>query len=196
MLIDTHCHLDYLKDNLDEVIERSQLANVEKIISISVDEENMKVVRQLIDRYPGVYGSLGIHPHEAKSWNHSIEEYLREHYQHPKIVALGEFGLDYHYMHSSKEDQWQVFEKQLELAAEFKMPDIIHSREAEADTISAIKPFLPKLAGVVFHSFSSSIPLAEFAIENQCYLGFTGMVTFKNADNIIQALQITPINKI
>jgi len=196
MLIDTHCHLDYLKLNLNELIIQCQNVGVQKLISISVDEANMKLVFDLIQKHTSVYGTLGIHPHEAKTWNHSIEDFIRTYYSHPKIVGFGEFGLDYYYMHSTKTEQRQVFEKQLELAAEFQMPIVIHSREAEQDTMDVILPFLPKLPSVVFHSFSSSLPLAEFAIEHNCYLGFTGMITFKNADNIRAALALAPLNKI
>lgn len=100
-------------------------------------------------------------------------------------------------MHSTKIEQRMAFEKQLELAVKYKMPVVIHSRDAEQDTMDIISPFLPELKGVVFHSFSSSIPLAEFAIEHDCFLGFTGMVTFKNADNIRAALGFgSPLNKI
>jgi TatD DNase family protein len=196
MLIDTHCHLDYLKLNLDELLVQCHNVGVKKLISISVDEANMKLVFDLIQKHSSVYGTLGIHPHEAKTWNHSIEDFMRTYYSHPKIVGFGEFGLDYYYMHSTKAEQRQVFEKQLELAAEFQMPIVIHSREAEQDTMDVIRPFLPKLPSVVFHSFSSSLPLAEFAIEHNCYLGFTGMITFKNADNIRAALALAPLNKI
>ncbi len=196
MLIDTHCHLDYLKQNLPEVLSNCAAAGVEKMISISVDGDNMLLVQQLIDTYPNVYGTIGIHPHDAKTWTPTIEEYFKTHYQHPKIVAFGEFGLDYFYMHSTKEEQRVVFEKQLELAVQFKMPIVIHSRDAEQDTMDIIRPYLSKLTGVVFHSFSSSLPLAEFALENNCYLGFTGMITFKNADNIRAALALAPLNKI
>jgi TatD DNase family protein len=196
MLIDTHCHLDYLKQELPVVMDNCAKAGVRKMISISVDVDNMKLVKGLIERYPHVYGTIGIHPHEAKTWSHDVENYFKENYQHPKIVGFGEFGLDYFYMHSTKSEQRLAFEKQLELATNCKMPIVIHSRDAEQDTMDIIAPFLPKLQGVVFHSFSSSIPLAEFAIENNCFLGFTGMVTFKNADNIRAALSITPLNKI
>lgn len=196
MLIDTHCHLDYLKQELLTVLKSSTQAGVEKMISISVDSDNMKLVQQLIEIHPNVYGTIGIHPHDAKTWSTDIESYFIEHYQHPKIVALGEFGLDYFYMHSTKVEQRLAFEKQLELAVRFKLPIVIHSRDAEQDTMDILRPFLPKLNGVVFHSFSSSLPLAEFAIENNCYLGFTGMITFKNADNIRAALNLTPLNKI
>lgn len=196
MLIDTHCHIDYLKQDITELLNSCTKVGVEKMISISVDAENMKLVQLLIDQNPRIYGTIGIHPHEAKSWTTEIEHYFRSHYLHPKIVAFGEFGLDYFYMHSTKAEQRKAFEKQLELATELSMPIVIHSRDAEHDTMDILKPYLDGLSGVVFHSFSSSIPLAEFAIEHNCYLGFTGMVTFKNAENIRAALSLAPLNKI
>lgn len=196
MLIDTHCHLDYLKLNLADLLAQCSNVGVDKMISISVDADNMKLVYELIQQYPQVYGTIGIHPHEAKTWSDEIEQFFRQNYNHPKIVGFGEFGLDYYYMHSTKEEQRRAFEKQLELAVTLKMPIVIHSREAEQDTMDIIRSFLPELKGVVFHSFSSSLPLAEFAIEQNCYLGFTGMITFKNADNIRSALEMTPLNKI
>lgn len=196
MYIDTHCHLDYFKGPLKELLDACALAHVEKMISISVDVDNVKKVVELATIYSNIYGTLGLHPHEAKHWTKDLEQYFCAHQSNPKIVAIGEIGLDYFYMHSSKEEQISVFEKQLLLASNWNMPVVIHSRDAEEDTMSVLAPFLKHLPSVVFHSFSSSIKLAEFAIENQCFMGFTGMVTFKNADNVRQAVELTPLNKL
>lgn len=196
MFIDTHCHLDYLKCNLDELFVLCEKNNVKKMISISVDPENVKKVVEHCSNFSNVYGTLGLHPHDSKLWSKELLDFFELHKNHPKIVAIGEIGLDYHYMHSSRDEQIKAFEFQLELAINWNLPVIIHTREAEDDTISILKNYLPKISSLVFHSYSSSLGLAEFAISNNCYMGFNGMVTFKKADNVREALLMTPLNQL
>lgn len=197
-IIETHCHLDYLKDlELEELISKSKDVGVEKIITISVEPDNLDKVIAISKAHENVYCTQGVHPHDAKKWDDETEAKIKNQALYEKCLAIGEIGLDYHYDHSPVEVQKEVFRKQLTLASELDLPVVIHSRDAEADTISILQEYLPvlKKRGVI-HSFTSSIELAEFAIENDFYLGLNGIITFKNAENVREAARITPLNRL
>ena len=198
-LFETHCHLDYLKENeLNRVIHLSKDVGIKKIVTISVSPSNFKDVHNLCQTDDMIYGTQGVHPHEAKDWNQSIcHEVKKDLSNTNKIVAIGEIGLDYYYNHSSQTDQRTAFEEQLQLASELDLPVVIHSRDAEDDTISILKNFSSSLKkkGVI-HSFTSKLVLAEFALSEGLFLGFNGIVTFKNAHDVREALEICPSNRI
>lgn len=198
-IIDTHCHLDYLKkQSLDETLRVSVEAGVDKIITISVDSENLDITMDLAQKYSNVYCSQGVHPHDSKSFTKKDYEKIKQRaLQEKKVVAIGEIGLDYHYDHSPREIQRKIFEEQLQIACDVDLPVIIHSRESDRDTIDVLKNFSSQLKHRgVFHSFSSSIELAEYALSDNFFLGFNGMITFKGAENVRDALRITPIDKL
>lgn len=197
-IIETHCHLDYLKAfDLDKIIELSQAAGVEKIITISVDPENMDSVFEIAQKNDGVYFTQGIHPHDAKDCTDEVFQKIYERKHHPKMLAVGEIGLDYHYNNSPKEIQLEVFRKHLEIAIELDKPVVIHSRDADEDMVQILEHYAPsmKRKGVI-HSFTSSEELAKKALELGFYLGFNGIITFKNAQNVRDIVKITPIEKI
>ena len=198
-LFETHCHLDYLKENdLDKVIQLSKEIGVKKIVTISVSPSNFQDVHNLCLVDDMIYGTQGVHPHEAKDWTHDVDQKIRKDIaDNQKIVAVGEIGLDYYYNHSYEKDQKKAFEEQLQLASELDLPVVIHSRDAEDDTISILKNFSQTLKkkGVI-HSFTSNLSLAEFALSEGLYLGFNGIVTFKNAHDVREALEVCPIDKI
>lgn len=197
-LIETHFHLDYLKAfERSEIIEKAKAENVEKFITIAVEPKNLSVVRQISNEFNEVYFTQGIHPHEAKfSTPDSIQE-IKNHLDNPKCVAVGEIGLDYHYDNSPRDIQRKVFEQHLEIACENDLPVVIHTRDADDDTTSILRNFSTKLKrkGVI-HSFTASIEFAEFALGEGFYLGFNGIITFKKADDVRQAVKIAPIEKI
>jgi TatD DNase family protein len=201
-IIETHCHLDYLnKDNghvLDEIFEKSVQAGVEKIITIAVTPDNLDTVLKLSQDYSHVYCTQGVHPHNASGFNDEVFEKIKKQAtKNKKVLAIGEIGLDYYYDNSPREIQIEVFERQLQLACDLDLPVVIHTREAEEDTMSILKNFSKTLKrkGVV-HSFSSSLELAEVAIAEKFYLGFNGMCTFKKAQNVRDAVAITPLDQI
>lgn len=197
-IIETHCHLDYLKQaSLEEILKSSKEAGIEKIITIAVEPDNFNKVKEIAEAHTEVYFSQGIHPHDAKLASEDAYKIIKERTTHPKMVAVGEIGLDYYYNNSPKEIQLEAFKKQLEIASNSDKPVIIHSRDAEEDTISVLKEFSGKLnrKGVI-HSFTSKEILARFAIENDFYLGFNGIITFKNAKEVRDVVAITPIEKI
>ncbi|EED35370.1 hydrolase, TatD family [Luminiphilus syltensis NOR5-1B] len=197
-LIETHCHLDYLDgDALTQTIDEAHRVGVERIVTIAVSPDNQNRVQQLTDQYSTVWGTQGIHPHEANQWSPAVLEQVRTGAQHPRIVAIGEIGLDYFYEHSDRKQQQIAFEQQLQLAESMKLPVVIHTREADTDTESILSSHRPDTHSPgVIHSFTSGIKLAEYCLERGFFLGFNGIATFKNADNVREVIEATPIDQI
>lgn len=198
MLIETHCHLDYLKaEPLEEIRKKISEAGISKVITIGVDPLNLDRVKELSETYPEVYFTQGIHPHDAKEATEVEFNKISTRASLPKMVAVGEIGLDYHYNNSPQDIQKTVFEKQLQLACDHDLPVVIHTREADEDTKAIIKNFSSHLKrkGVV-HSFTSTIELAEFVLNEGFYLGFNGIITFKKAQNVQEVVKMTPPSRI
>jgi TatD DNase family protein len=198
MLIETHCHLDYLKStSLEEILKSSRDVGIEKIITIGVDPENLDKVKLISDQNEMVYYSQGIHPHDSKDASEFDFEKIKSRTNEVKMVAIGEIGLDYHYNNSPQEIQKKIFELQLQIASDHDLPVIIHTREADDDTIAILKNFSSHLKkrGVI-HSFTSSKELAEWVLSENFFLGFNGIITFKNAKNVQEIVEITPREKI
>lgn len=197
-MIDTHCHLDYLKENsLDVLIERALESNVQYMVTIGVSPDNQQKVRELIQYHPMIYGTQGVHPHDAAQLTQDGVDEIREHIGQNKIVAVGEIGLDYHYEHSPRAIQRKVFETQLQLAVDHNKPVVIHTREADEDTRAILANFSRDLKkrGVI-HSFTSGIELAQFCLDEGYSLGFNGICTFNKADNVREIISYMPIEQI
>ena len=195
-IIETHCHLDYLDtDNLASTLDAAVAAGVEKVVTIGVSPDNQAAVRKLVDLSPLIWGTQGIHPHEAEHWNADVAAEVKSGAAHERIVAIGEIGLDYFYDHADRAAQAVAFEAQLAMAVELDLPVVIHTREADEDTRAILSNFAGHLKrGGVIHSFTSGLPLAEFCIEQGFYLGFNGITTFKNADNVRAVVEMTPFD--
>ena len=197
-LIETHCHLDYLEQaSTDEIVSRAGEVGIERLITIGVEPANLGAVRRLTETYPSVYGTQGVHPHQASLFDADADAEIVAHLGGAKIVAVGEIGLDYYYDNAPRSVQRSVFSRQLEIAAEHQLPVVIHTREAEADTAAILSEHAPQLSrkGVI-HSFTSSVELAEQCLELGFYLGFNGIVTFRNADNVRAVVAATPPERI
>jgi TatD DNase family protein len=199
-IIETHFHLDMLKAlSHQEILELSIKHNIEKFITISVSKNNLDHVVDLSEQFAQVYSSQGLHPHEGDEWSIDAKNIILNNLKTrpQKIVAIGEIGLDYYYTKSPLEDQKKAFEEQLQLAVDFNLPVIIHTRDADEDTKAILKNFSTHLKrkGVV-HSFTSGLPLAEFVLNEGFHLGFNGIITFKNAENVRDALRLAPIDRI
>jgi TatD DNase family protein len=197
-IIETHCHLDYLEETeLDITLEKSRAAGVERIITIAVSPGNLNRVMELTRYSPIIWGSQGIHPHEAESYNHEIDEIIRSNSSDARILAVGEIGLDYHYDHADRSVQRMVFEQQLQTAAELNLPVIIHTRDADADTRDILRNNSYSMArkGVI-HSFTASMELAEFCLAEGFMLGFNGIITFNRAENVRQIVAATPVEQL
>ncbi|MFI5391158.1 MAG: TatD family hydrolase, partial [Bacteriovoracales bacterium] len=186
---------DYLKkETLPEILEKCKQSHVEKIITISVNKDNLDTVIDLTSKSEMIYCSQGLHPHEAKDFDKSIKEKILKNAKSEKVVAIGEIGLDFYYNHSPKQTQVQVFEEQLQMALDLHLPVIIHTRDAEFETKEILENF-PRIRGVV-HSFTSSVDLASFLIDRGLFIGFNGIISFKNAQNVRDVLKMTPLEAI
>lgn len=197
-LIETHCHLDYLKDRpLEETLDQARGVNVEKLITIAVSPANLSAVRELTRKADWIFGTQGIHPHEAESYSDDCDAEIRQHADDPSIVAVGEIGLDYYYDHADREIQREVFRRQLQIACDHDLPVVIHSREADDDTIRVLKEFEQSLVrrGVI-HSFTSGPELARYALDQGWCLGFNGITTFNKAENVRDIVRMAPIEQI
>jgi TatD DNase family protein len=197
-MIETHCHLDYLKQApLAEIIQMSKQAGVDKIITIGVDPDNLDLVFEMAKNHNDIYATQGIHPHDAIKATDADLTKIAQRMGHPKIVAVGEIGLDFYYNHSPKDVQIDLFEKQLEIAILKNKPVVIHSRDADLEMMEILEKYQARMTrkGVV-HSFSSGLELAQKAITWGFMLGFNGMVTFKSAENVRAAVELCPLEQI
>ena len=186
-MIDTHCHItrnDY--DDIPFLIDKIRNSGVKKIIVNGTDMESNLEVLELIKNYDFVYGALGFHPTELDNFIDDNLMWLEEHINDDKIVALGEIGLDYHYENTFKERQLDIFRKQLEIAKKHNKPIIVHSRDAMQDTYDMLKKY--NLSGSL-HCFSGSLEMAKEFIKLGYKIGVGGVVTFKNAKNIISVIE-------
>lgn len=197
-MIDTHCHLemDAFDNDREDVIKRAREAGLEAIITIGSDFEGCKGAVELASKYDFIYATVGIHPHDAKDFTEEIFNQIKRWAKGEgqkakgKIVAIGEIGLDYHYDHSPRDIQKDVFKKQLYYAREINLPVIIHSREAKKDTLKILEE-----SGVtkgVMHCFSGDMEMAERMMSLGFYISIAGPVTFKNAAKLREIAKAIP----
>lgn len=201
-IIDTHCHLDseVFKDDLDEILQHAFNNGIEKIIIPGADIKDLPRAAQIAHSYENVFFAAGVHPYELDNYN---EEILRQYLQDKKCVAVGECGLDYFRFKSEnleereqeKKTQKEFFIAQLQLAIEYKKPVIIHSREANNDTYEILHKYSKNLVGGVLHCFNASEHLLRLSDEG-FYFGIGGVLTFKNAKNLVEILPKIPKEKL
>jgi TatD DNase family protein len=193
-LVDSHCHLDDEKFDADraEVIERALAAGVEMMMAIGTGGE-LDVAIQQAERHPFIYATIGVHPHDAAKATPDTFARLRDLAAHPKVLAIGEIGLDYHYDFSPRDLQRSVFERQLELAAEFGKPIVIHTREAWEDTLAQVTS-LPH--GGIMHCFTGDAVQAQQALDLGFHLSFGGVLTFPKAESLREAARIVPEDRL
>lgn len=187
MFVDTHCHISYEDyDNIDELIMNIKNSKVEKIIVNGTDMKSNLFVLELVRKYDIVYGALGFHPTELDDFSYDYLDWLDKNIDNDKIVALGEIGLDYHYENTNKERQIDVLRRQLDIAVKHNKPIIFHCRDAIGDTYDILKKY--NLKGTM-HAYSGSLDMALKFIKLGYCLGVGGVVTFKNAKNIIEVIK-------
>lgn len=187
MFVDTHCHISYKDyDNIDELIMNIKNSKVEKIIVNGTDMKSNLFVLELVRKYDIVYGALGFHPTELDDFSYDYLDWLDKNIDNDKIVALGEIGLDYHYENTNKERQIDVLRRQLDIAVKHNKPIIFHCRDAIGDTYDILKKY--NLKGTM-HAYSGSLDMALKFIKLGYCLGVGGVVTFKNAKNIVEVIK-------
>ncbi|MEB3285651.1 MAG: TatD family hydrolase [Candidatus Sericytochromatia bacterium] len=197
-LIDTHCHLDVPQFDSDrnEVLARARMAGVCALIVPGISLGDMPRVLALADSQADIYAGVGVHPHEAASWNTESLDLLRGFLSHPKVVAVGEIGLDYYYPEPAREIQQQAFRAQVQLAADVGLPIIVHDRESHGDILSILQQTLNRRVGGVMHCFSGSGEFAGECVEIGMYISFAGPVTFKNAEKLQRAAGVVPLERL
>jgi TatD DNase family protein len=194
VLVDTHCHLDMLED-LDAVLGRMRAAGVERAVTIGVDRASSEWAAQAATDHPELWGTVGLHPHDAKDRTDDLMERLEELAAGPRVVAVGEAGLDYHYDHSPRDVQRAVFAEQIQMALRVRTALVIHTRDAWDDTFAILeREGVPERT--VFHCWSGDATHARRAVEMGAILSFSGTVTFKNAQDLRDAAHVTPLENL
>ena len=198
MLIDTHTHLDDVRynDDREAVIARAREAGVHAFLTIGCDLATSRSAVALADQFPFVYASIGVHPHEVKHIQDDWYDEFRSLAKSDRVVAYGEIGLDYHYNHSSPKEQRDRLREQIQLARELSLPIIIHTREAQEDTIAILREEKASEIGGVFHCFSGDAWLAKDALDLGFYLSFSGILTFQNATMLREIAKNTPLDRV
>lgn len=198
MLIDTHVHLnaDQYDEDLQEVIDRARGNGIDRMIVVGFDGKTIKRTMKLIEEFDFVYGVIGWHPVDAIDFTDEYYEWIKELSKHPKIVAIGEMGLDYHWDKSPKDIQKEVFKRQIQLAKEVKLPIVIHNREATHDVIEILKSENAQEVGGVMHSFSGSKETCDEILKLNFVISLGGPVTFKNAKQPKEVAKHVPLDKL
>ena len=196
MYFDTHAHYDddrFIND-VDELLKQVYDSGVTLVVNASAGEASSEKALALADRHDFVYAAVGVHPHDTEDMTENSISVLEKLAGHPKAVAIGEIGLDYHYDNSPRDIQRKRFSEQMELAASLKMPVVIHEREACADVLEILSAF----RGVrgVCHCFSGSWETAKILLDMGFYLSFTGVITFKNAKKALEVIEKMPRDRL
>lgn len=203
-LTDTHCHLDFNLFDTDRslVVERARDAGLDRILDPGVDLESSRNSIRLAGMFEIVYTAVGVHPSEAEKWSNTSLSELEEMASAPRVVAIGEIGLDYYRGQAWRERQLQIFREQLDLAAECGLPVIVHNRDASEDTVRILCAWQTELAAAgsplasrpgVLHAFSGNLQDAERVIEHHFMLGVDGPLTYRNAESLRQVIAAVPI---
>ncbi len=198
MIFETHAHYDdkAFEQDRDELLKQLPKAGIGRVVNIGADIQSCKNTLALMEKYLFVYGALGVHPSETASLTEKDMEWLKENCRHEKCVAVGEIGLDYHWPEPEKEIQKKWFIRQLELAREVKLPVVIHSREAAKDTVDIMRDLRAEEIGGIVHCFSYSRETAAVFLDMGFYFGIGGVITFKNAKKLKEAVEYIPLDRI
>jgi len=197
MFVDSHCHLemeDFDRD-LEAVVRNCVDEGLEYVLTVGTDESYFEKVRGLVERYPFVYGAVGIHPHNAKDFDERVEGVVREAARHPRIVGYGEVGLDFFKNHSPRKVQEKVFVRQIGLAQELGLPIIVHSREAKQETIDILRSEYPSGYGVI-HCYSYDVAAAREFLDMGFFISFPGTVTYKTAGGLRDVVRFVPVDRL
>jgi len=201
VIVDSHCHLNILPEdkvgNVDEVIAKAKELGVERILCVAINPEQWQEVIDLADKYDCVYAAIGVHPCEEKTVLVSDEELIKA-ASHPKVIAIGEVGLDYFHFEGEEDMTWQHdrFKQHIRIAKQLDKPLIIHTRNSTPDCLSILKQEGAQDVGGIMHCFVEDLATAEQAIEIGFYISFSGIVTFKNAKELKTVASALPLDKI
>jgi len=197
-MIDSHCHLDYepLFNNLDEVLKRSKEVGVKKLLTICTTIESFSKIKQLVQKDDIIYGTFGIHPHESKNDKVSTAKIINEINENEKIIGIGETGLDFYYNYSDKIDQISSFEEHIQASIQLDIPLIVHSRNAEKETLDVFKKYKNQNLKILMHCFTGSKKFAENLLDFNAYFSASGIITFKNSLDLQETFKSIPLDRI
>lgn len=199
MWVDSHCHLDYpeLTADLPGVLARAKNAGVNHMLTICVELAKFPQVLAVAEQHPHIFCTVGTHPHEAQNEVHVKAADILGLIDHPKVVGIGECGLDYYYDHSPHAEQQAVFREHIHAAQESGLPLIIHARDADEDMAHILKEEMArKNFKAVFHCFSSTPDLAQIGVDLGFFISFSGILTFKNAESVREAAKLVPLDRL
>jgi len=199
MIIDSHCHLNYepMCHELDAVIKRASENNVKILQTICTKISEFEIIKAIADKYPNVYCSVGVHPHEVESEGVISIDKLQELASNQKVIGIGETGLDFYYEHSPRDIQKESFRNHIAVSRALKLPTIVHTRDAEKDTLDILSSEMKKgeFPGLI-HCFSGSELLAKASLELGLYISVSGIATFKNAGDLREAIKTVPMDRL
>ena len=197
-MIDSHCHLDHepLFSDLSNIILRSKEAGIKKLLTISTSLESFEKIRNIVKKDEIIYGTIGIHPHEANDKSIGSEEIVKNFNKEQKIIGIGETGLDFYYNNSDKDKQIKSFIDHIEAAIKTSAPLIIHSRNAEEDTFKILNEYKSKNVKILMHCFTGSKDFAEKLLKLNAFFSASGIITFKNSVELQETFRFLPLDKI
>ena len=197
-MIDSHCHLDHeqINSDLSNVIKRSKDVGIEKLLTISTSFESFKKIKYIITKDEIIFGTIGIHPHETDNNEISVDEIVKNFDENPKIIGIGETGLDFYYNNSDKEKQIKSFKKHIEASIKTNSPLIIHSRNAEDETFEILNQYHDKKLKILMHCFTGSKNFAERLLKLNAFFSASGIITFKNSLDLQETFKFLPLDKI
>ncbi len=197
-MIDSHCHLDHepLFNNIDDILKRSKDAGIEKLLTICTTFESFVKIKQLIKKDEIIYGTYGIHPHEAKNDKTTTKSIISEVNNNSKVIGIGETGLDFYYNYSDKVDQINSFEEHIKASIDLDIPLIIHSRNAEKETLEIFNKYKKYNLKILMHCFTGSKKFADKLLDFNTYFSASGIITFKNSTDLQDTFKSIPLDKL
>ena len=197
-MIDSHCHLDHepLFKNIDDVLKRAKQVGIEKLLTICTTLKSFERIKILVNKDEMIFGTFGIHPHEAKNDKITSDIIIKEIKNNNKIIGIGETGLDFYYNHSDKVDQIKSFEEHIKASIELDMPLIIHSRNAEQETLEIFNKYKNNKLNILMHCFTGSKKFAEDLISIGAFFSASGIITFKNSLELQKTFKFIPLDKL
>ena len=197
-MIDSHCHLDRepLINNFEEVMQRAKNVGIEKILTICTTNKNFSEIENLVKKDKMIYGTFGIHPHEANTNNISKDQIITNVSKNDKIIGVGETGLDFYYNNSDKNSQINSFEEHILASIKLNKPIIIHSRNAEYETFNTLNKYKNENLKILMHCFTGSLDLAKKMLDLNSYFSASGIITFKKSVDLNNTFKFIPSDKI
>lgn len=198
MFVDSHCHLEMESFDEDrvEVVEKGLAEGLDYILTVGTEERYFEKVNDLVDRFPAVYGAIGIHPHNSNEFNDTLATRVESFLGHEKIVAYGEIGLDFFRNYAPREAQIRSFERQIELALANGLPIIVHSREAKEDTLAVLGQAMRASWTGVIHCYSYDVATARRFLDMGFHLSIPGTITYKNGGDLADVVRYTPADRL